>query len=222
MQAELPDAAPGLLAITGQADNLWFLHFLTCRADLPKLQRVRPACMLKLARIGVAYAARIAAWQKTATFASCAAWSGPMIHADATRLLSLREAMGQLEAPIAPLIEPSGIARRWLTMPGFGAVCASELAAEIGQYRALQGRGFAGSLSRCGATGSQFRQAHRGEAAATDQSPRTRGAVDRHGASHPWHVALAHSTSASMHRAKPACRRYAPWRVTWFVSYSAC
>ena len=102
MQAELPDAAPGLLAITGQADNLWFLHFLTCRADLPKLQRVRPACMLKLARIGVAYAARIAAWQKTATFASCAAWSGPMIHADATRLLSLREAMGQLEAPIVP------------------------------------------------------------------------------------------------------------------------
>jgi transposase len=66
MQAKLQGAAPGLFAITGQADNLWFLNFLTCRTDLRKLKIVRLATLLKLDGIGVGYAARIAAWQKDA------------------------------------------------------------------------------------------------------------------------------------------------------------
>lgn len=41
MQAELHGAAPELLTITGQANNLWFLNFLTCRTDLHKLKIVR-------------------------------------------------------------------------------------------------------------------------------------------------------------------------------------
>jgi transposase len=130
MQAELQGAAPGLLAITGQADNLWFLNFLTCRTDLRKLKTIRQATLLKLD--GVGYAARIATWQKTAVFAASIVWAGPMIHADAMRILSLREAIAQLEIQIAKLIAQSGIAQRLLTTPGMGSVCASELAGEIG------------------------------------------------------------------------------------------
>lgn len=132
MQVELQGAAPGLLAITGQADNLWFLNFLTCRPDLRKLKTVRPATLLKLDGIGVGYAARIAAWQKTAIFAPSIDWVGQMIYADAMRILSLRDAIAQLEVQIAELTAQSGIAQRLLTMPGMGSVCASELAGEIG------------------------------------------------------------------------------------------
>jgi transposase len=132
MQAELQGAAPGLLAITGQADNLWFLNFLTCRTDLCKLKSVRQATLLKLSGVGVGYATKIAAWQKTAVFADSAAWAGPMIYADAMRMLSLREAIAGLEIQIAGLTTQSDIAQRLLSMPGMGNVCASELAGEIG------------------------------------------------------------------------------------------
>ncbi|OGT00516.1 MAG: hypothetical protein A3H99_03750 [Gallionellales bacterium RIFCSPLOWO2_02_FULL_59_110] len=132
MQAELQGVVPGLLAITGQADNLWFLNFLTCRTDLGMLKTVRRATLLKLKGIGVGYATKIATWQKTAIFAPAIAWAGPMIYADAMRILSLREAIIQLELQIAELTAQSGIAQRLLSMPGMGSVCASELAGEIG------------------------------------------------------------------------------------------
>jgi len=132
MQAELQGVAPGLLAITGQADNLWFLNFLTCRTDLGKLKTVKRATLLKLNGIGVGYAAKIATWQKTAIFAPAIAWIGPMIYADAMRILSLREAIAQLEMQIAELTDQSQIAQRLLSMPGMGSVCTSELAGEIG------------------------------------------------------------------------------------------
>lgn len=138
MQVELQGTAPGLLTITGQADNLWFLNFLTCRAGLSKLKTVRRDTLLKLEGIGVGYANKIAEWQKTAIFAPSIAWVGPMIHADAMRILSLREAIAQLEVQIATLAAQSGIAQRLLTMPGMGSVCASELAGEIGNVERFE------------------------------------------------------------------------------------
>jgi len=138
MQVELQGTAPGLLTITGQADNLWFLNFLTCRTDLSKLKTVRRDTLLKLEGVGVGYARKIAEWQKTAIFAPSIAWIGPMIHADAMRILSLREAIGQLEVQIAALTAQSGIAQRLLSMPGMGSVCASELAGEIGNIKRFE------------------------------------------------------------------------------------
>lgn len=132
MQVELQGAVPGLLAITGQADNLWFLNFLTCRAGLRTLQRVRRATLLKLPGVGVAYAARITTWQASAHFAPSTDWVGPMIQSDAHRMLDLRTQIAALEAQIAGLTSQSGIARHLLSLPGMGSVCASELAGEIG------------------------------------------------------------------------------------------
>jgi len=37
MQCDLQAVCPGLLAITGEADNLWFLNLLACRDDIRKL-----------------------------------------------------------------------------------------------------------------------------------------------------------------------------------------
>ena len=43
LQADLQAVAPGLLQITRDVGNLWFLNFLTCRKGLLKLARVRRA-----------------------------------------------------------------------------------------------------------------------------------------------------------------------------------
>ena len=132
MQAELQGAAPGLLAITGQADNLWFLNFLTCRDSLAKLKTVRRTSLLQIAGIGIAYAAKIQAWQQTAAFAPSIAWIGPMIQADAKRILELRDAINALDESMAVLVEQSTIAQRLMSMPGFGNTTAGEVASEIG------------------------------------------------------------------------------------------
>lgn len=131
MQAELHAAAPGLLAMTGQADNLWFLGFLTCKDELRKLKSVRQSTLLQIPGVGVGYAAKIARWQKDAVFADAASWAGPMIQADARRMLDLRGAIAQLDVQIEELVGQSALAQRLLSMPGFGTTCAGELAAEI-------------------------------------------------------------------------------------------
>ena len=132
MQAELLAVAPGLLAITGRADNLWFLNFLTCRTDLRKLAAVRQSSLLKIEGIGVKFAGEIACWQEQATFAPSVEWAGVMILEDAKRMLALRDRITALDRQIAGLAEQSTVATRLQSMPGFGIITASEVASEIG------------------------------------------------------------------------------------------
>ena len=66
MQADLQAACPGLLAITGQADNLWFLNFITLRDDLTKLKGVRRSTLLATPWIGKGYATKVEQWQREA------------------------------------------------------------------------------------------------------------------------------------------------------------
>ncbi len=40
LQADLQAVSPGLLQITREVGNLWFLNFLTCREGLLKLARL--------------------------------------------------------------------------------------------------------------------------------------------------------------------------------------
>lgn len=132
MQADLQAVCPGLLAITGEADNLWFLSLLSCRDDLRKLARLQPRTLLSLTGIGRKYAAAIQAWQMGAVFSDEAQWAGPMIVADARRLLVLKREIDALETAIAEIARDCELARRIDTVPGFGAVCSAELAGEIG------------------------------------------------------------------------------------------
>jgi transposase len=61
LQADLQAVCPGLLEITGDVDNLWFLRFLTCRDELPRLARLRVASLLKIPAVGPRYGQAIQA-----------------------------------------------------------------------------------------------------------------------------------------------------------------
>ncbi len=132
LQADLQAVAPGLLQITRDVGNLWFLNFLTCRKGLLKLARLRRAGLLKVPGIGATYADAIQAWQSRAFFAPDASLVGDMIQQDAARILELKQQIKALEEQMAPLAESSSIAGQLNSIPGYGAICTAELAGEIG------------------------------------------------------------------------------------------
>jgi transposase len=77
-------------------------------------------------------AAIIEDWQKRAHFSQEIEWVGEMIQEDARRCLDLDEKIKRLEAKITGIAKDSKIAKILRSIPGFGAVCTSELAGEIG------------------------------------------------------------------------------------------
>jgi transposase len=132
LQVELQAVCPGLLEITGEADNLWFLSLLSAREDLRQLARMHAGSLLKLAGVGRAYAGRIQAWQREAIFSDEAEWVGPMIVSDARRVLALKLEIKALEADIETYNAQCALAQRIDTVPGFGRICSAELAGELG------------------------------------------------------------------------------------------
>jgi transposase len=132
LQADLQAICPNLLAITNEAENLWFLRLLTSTDRLPKLARVQRKTLLKIPGIGVKYADTIQSWQKEAQWSSEVEWVGEMIQEDAARVLELHGKIKALEAKLAKVSERSTMARLLDSIPGFGLICASELAGEIG------------------------------------------------------------------------------------------
>ena len=132
MQADLQAVCPGLLEITRDAGNLWFLNFLTCRKGLFKLARVRRPRLLKVTGVGAHFADAIQAWQGRAYFAPDAGLVGDMIQQDAKRILELKRQVKALEEQMADVAESSSIAGQLASIPGCGAVCSAELAGEIG------------------------------------------------------------------------------------------
>lgn len=129
---DLQAVSPGLLEITGDIDNIWFLNLLTSREDLSKLAGMKRTSLLKIAGIGKGYAAKIESWQQTATFASETEWFGEMIVSDARRLLELIRQIQSLDKRIEATAATSMMATKLRTIPGFGPVCSATLAGEIG------------------------------------------------------------------------------------------
>jgi transposase len=132
LQADLQAVCPGLLEITGEASNQWFLNFLLSADTLPQLARFKRSTLLKIPSVGVKSAAIIERWQKRAHFSQEVEWVGEMIQEDAKRCLELDEKIKRLQAKIAEVAKNSKIAKTLRSIPGFGAVCTSELAGEIG------------------------------------------------------------------------------------------
>jgi transposase len=131
-QADLQAVCPSLLAITGDAGNLWFLRFLTSTDDLQKLQRLQLKTVRKIPGIGAKYTDHIMEWQKHAQFSSETEWVGEMIQEDATHILELTRQIRTLEAKMATVAADSQMAGLLSTIPGFGPVCTAELSGEIG------------------------------------------------------------------------------------------
>lgn len=132
LQSDLQAISPGLSGITGGADNLWFLRFLSSRVDIRQLARIRYQSIIKIKGIGKSYAKEIRTWQETATFSDDAEWVGEMIIRDAKRIIELIDEIKDLEKRIELLSSDSEIACRLKTIGGFGKVCAGELSGEIG------------------------------------------------------------------------------------------
>jgi len=132
LQADLQSVCPGLLEITGEAGNLWFLRFLTSTDDLRKLARMREMTVRKIPGIGAKYTSIIINWQKRAEFSREAEWVSDMIQQDATRVLQLHDQIEVLERRMEAVVTDSEIAQRLSSMPGFGPITITELAGEIG------------------------------------------------------------------------------------------
>lgn len=82
--------------------------------------------------MGPTYASRIQAWQPRAQFRAEVAWVEAMIQDDARRVLALDEQIAALETRLADVAKDSGIATTLASLPGFGAICTTELAGEMG------------------------------------------------------------------------------------------
>jgi len=132
LQADLQAVCPGLLEITTEASNQWFLHFVISGDTILQLARLRKSTLLKIPAVGRKYASLIQQWQKRAHFSEEAQWVSEMIQEDARRCLELDERIKTLETKIKEVAKSSKIANTLLSIPGFGAVCTSELAGEIG------------------------------------------------------------------------------------------
>jgi transposase len=133
LQADLQAVCPSLLALTGDAGNVWFLRLLTSTDDLRKLQRMRLKTLRKIPGIGSKYAAVVLQWQKHAQFSAETEWVGEMLQIDATRILELTHQIKTLEAKMAAAAADSQMAGLLTTIPGFGPICTAELSGEIGK-----------------------------------------------------------------------------------------
>ena len=135
MYSDIQAIAPGLLEITGSIDNRWFLHLLTARSSFEQLLRMRPSSIEKIRGVGGKYATLIRQWQKTAHLSCDAPMVGEMVIEDAHRVLALSEKIKQIQAQLQDLMPQSQLATCIESIPGFGLVCATELAGEIGSIR---------------------------------------------------------------------------------------
>ena len=132
LQSDVQAVVPGLLEITADAANLWFLNLLTAREDLTKLATMRRSSLLKIRGVGATYADKIEQWQASATFSDEVAWTGPMIIADAERVIELIRQIQALEKVMESVAATSNIACRIQSIPGFGPVLSATFAGEIG------------------------------------------------------------------------------------------
>jgi hypothetical protein len=92
LQDDLQAVCPGLLEITADAENLWFLHLLAHGEDLTQLARLHETTLLGIPALGKKYAAIIRHWQPRAFFSHEVAYASPMIVADTQRVLEDRPA----------------------------------------------------------------------------------------------------------------------------------
>jgi transposase len=138
LHADLQAVCPGLLEITREVGNQWFLHFLVSADTLPQLTRLRKATLLNIPCVGRAYARIIQDWQPRAQWSQEVEWVGAMIQEDAQRVLDLDAQIAALEATMHHVAQASTIATTLVSIPGFGPICTAELAGEIGAVTRFQ------------------------------------------------------------------------------------
>jgi transposase len=133
IQSDLRAVCPGLLAITQDVSQIWFINLLTSvKRNVKELAGKRESSLLKLRGVGKVMLARIQAWQKQACFSDEAELVSAMILEDAHRIKDLNEIIKALDTQIESLASQSEEAMIIRSAPGFGRICCAELAGEIG------------------------------------------------------------------------------------------
>ena len=132
LQTDLRALSPGLVEITKDVKNIWFLNFLTSSSDLRKLASKPEKALLNIKQVGVKYVKIILEWQKNAIFSDDLSFMSPMLKQDLNRIIELRKMIRQLDTLILERLEESKIGQRLLSIKGFGVTSCGELAGEIG------------------------------------------------------------------------------------------
>lgn len=132
LQADLRSLSPGLIDITKDVGNVWFLNFLVSAMDLRQLARRKEASLLKINQVGKRYTHVILAWQANASFSDDIEFVWPLVRQDVLRIIELRTMIKTIEKHLISLMVQSTIGQHLLSIKGFGDICCAELAGEIG------------------------------------------------------------------------------------------
>lgn len=132
LQSDLRALSPGLVDITKNVKNCWFLNFLSSSKDLRQLARKSKTTVLNIKQVGPKYAHVIMQWQTHAVFSDDVAFMSPMIQQDIARIKALRAMILELDKRVKKLLDQSEIGQRLLSIKGFGVTSCGELAGEIG------------------------------------------------------------------------------------------
>lgn len=132
LQADLRSLSPGLIDITKDVGNVWFLNFLASATDLRQLARRKEASLLKIKQVGKRYTNVILVWQASAIFSDDIAFVWPLVRQDVVRIIELRTMVKTLDKHLISLMGQSTIAQHLLSIKGFGNTSCAELAGEIG------------------------------------------------------------------------------------------
>lgn len=132
LQSDLRALSPGLVEITKDVKNVWFLNFLASSSDLRELARKPEKALLNIKQVGKKYAAIIREWQKNAIFSDDLSFMSPMLKQDIARIIELRKMIRELDKQIVERLKDSRIGQRLLSIKGFGVTSCGELAGEIG------------------------------------------------------------------------------------------
>lgn len=139
IQSDLQAVCPGILDITKDVNNVWFIYFLVSSENLIKLSRKRRSSLLKIRGVGQKYASIIEEWQKNAFFSDEVELVSSMIQDDARRIIELNEKIKQIEVQIEQLNEQSVVSTLIRTLPGFGLTTSAEIAGELGTIERFRG-----------------------------------------------------------------------------------
>ncbi len=132
LQADLRSISPGLVDITKDVKNIWFLNLLVSADDLRELKNREASAMLSISQVGQRYLQIIQTWQEVATFSDDVEFVWPLIRHDVARIIELRAMIQSIDKQLRKLMEQSSIARHLLSIKGYGETSCAELAGEIG------------------------------------------------------------------------------------------
>ncbi|MFT4928902.1 MAG: hypothetical protein ACI8WB_005022 [Phenylobacterium sp.] len=89
LQTDLRALNPGLVEITKNVKNVWFLNFLTSSNELRTLVNKSKKTFLNIKQVGQKYVEVILQWQKNASFGDYISFMSEMLNQDIARIIAL-------------------------------------------------------------------------------------------------------------------------------------